>query len=274
MLSALMEETYRKYFASSHTGKQPCGGDLSGCVECHINSYPCCHDGSLYECDNYARVYILRYVAAHVRMAQYPLVHNLELARVIRDRERVSMVSLGGAYGNETFALADLAHREKLGTKLIATSIDKSTVWRPYHDWMIRRYLELSAMRTVDARFLQADVTKKTNTPLADIVYVPWILSEHSVSSSRREILQNALSMVADGGFVIVMDRVETALFQEIDGILSEFKSVEVVDRKDYVWMRTDIAVPDYVKKECGPKLSYRTRYRIIRKAHRGGSDR
>ena len=137
---------------------------------------------------------------------------------------------------------------------------------------MIRRYLELSAMRTVDARFLQADVTKKTNTPLADIVYVPWILSEHSVSSSRREILQNALSMVADGGFVIVMDRVETALFQEIDGILSEFKSVEVVDRKDYVWMRTDIAVPDYVKKECGPKLSYRTRNGIVRKAHREGA--
>jgi hypothetical protein len=103
---------------------------------------------------------------------------------------------------------------------------------------------------------------------------VPWILSEHSVSSSRREILQNALAMVADDGFVIVMDRVETALFQEIDGILSEFRRIDIKDRNDYVCMRTDIAVPDYIKKECGPKLSYKTRYRIIRKAHRGGSNR
>jgi len=274
MLSALMEEAYRKYFVSSHTGKQPCGGDLSICVKCHRESYPCRQGRPLYECDNYARVYILRYVAAHIRMAQYPLVHNPELKRVIGARERVSMVSLGGAYGNETFALADLAYREKLNTRVTATCIDKSAVWRPYHDWMIGRYLELSAMRTVAARFLQADVTKKTNTPQADIVYAPWILSERSVSAHRREILRNALAMVADDGFVIVMDRVETALFEEIDGILSEFRSTDVVDRNDYVCVRTDIAVPDCVKKECGPKLNYRTRYRIIRKAHGGGNSR
>jgi len=206
-------------------------------------------------------------------MAQYPLVNNQELRQAILSRERVSMVSLGGAYGNETFALADLAYREKLNTKATATCIDKSAVWRPYHDWMIGHYLELSAMRTVAARFLQADVTKKTNTPKADIVYVPWILSERSVNSHRREILRNALAMVTDDGFVIVMDRVETALFKEIDRILQESEGVAVVYRCDRLSMRTDIEVPDYIQRQCRPKLNYNARYRILRRLHRGGSN-
>lgn len=270
MLSTFMREVYDRLSRQGRVCQCQRNGvnGISGdCVRCHHDTYHGTYDSSVYGCDNFVRTYILRYMAAHVCMAQYPMENTPALAERLHSRTHIRMVSLGGAYGNETIALLDLVHRSNIPARVTAFSVDRAVTREGYHDWMVPRFCELCGIRNCTARFVKADVTPPANRIGADVVFVPWILSEPYAKAYQLRILENAVKLASDDGFVIVMDRAEDALFGVVDGLLDKLQGVDILDVADCICRPIYVEIPANILNEYNPKRWFRTSYRVIRKA-------
>lgn len=269
MLAELMNDVYREYAKPTEQCDCPHGRSHGDCVQCHKESYRYVdgYDREGYGCDNYVRIYMLRYMTAHVPMAQFPLESTMAIMGRLATADDVYMVSLGGAYGNETVALLDLAERWGFNAHISAVTVDRAGAWRPYHDWVVRRCADLAPNRNCEMRFLQADVTSKANETGADIVFVPWILSDTTANPHMQRILTNAMSIVADNGFIVFLDRTESAVYNQVDSVIACTGGLKIISADNCVCGRTDVRVPLHIRNNYCPKLNFQTCYRVLQKA-------
>ena len=225
--------------------------DPRGCADCHRNSYfP--RGNPKYECDNFKRVYLLRYLARQFEQSNF-VVKEYVLGK-IEGKTDLSAVSLGGGPAPEALALLDGLSSCKGEYDLFFDNIECEASWEDiYHDisHQFANYVENIKLKTA---FSCYDVTSYVLQRQYDIVFISWIFSEMGGQDSSS-VLELAKNLATSPGYILVLDRCESPLVANITALVNRAQGLTLVehDRKKHVHSIVDF--PSDITDTFGPNF-------------------
>lgn len=256
---------------------QMCRGDCAECQKCDWNMY----DGNTeharrYDCDNFKRVYMIRYMAAHVENAKIPLQKVDELSSFIAGSDVIRTVSLGGAYGNESIAVLDYLNDNGLAPAVRLWTLDKTPSWEPFHDHVVEGFASRTSISERLLGFISEDATRPAqimriaSSAPVHLAFVPWVLSEKGNDNLARALLQTAIDLVGNWGFVIITDRTESKLVDKVNCLINQFHGVRIVYHERYCSRPISVQIPPEIRVRFGPKCNAVTAYWVLQSSNLG----
>lgn len=243
--------------------------DAASCATCNRQSY--FGGRPAYECANFKRVYLWRHLVAHVVQTEQPFKKCA--AASVATRPNIRALSVGGGPGTEAIALMDVL-RTRTGTySIVFDNFEAEASWQPFYDDLVNRFAGYLKRISIDARFSPTGfvASRPVNSTAAyDVVFVSWLLSESDRTGARKGLLEQMQQATRPDGYLIVTDRTEDALIDEIDTLLSKLEECSVVDSDRNCHRHAGIAFPDEWKETFKPILTYRTAYWVLRRSQPG----
>lgn len=246
--------------------------EVARCVDCNSSSfYP--SSQPKYDCGNFRRVYLVRFLATHVNSTGLVIAENLQAA--IGAKDSLTVVSLGGGPGIEALALMDGLSKYDSKRTVWFENVDLETSWERVYLDIVQRFAKMVGESVhIDSCFSQYDVT----TPLGggylpdgmgecDVVFVPWVLS-HIDKRHWPAVLGNARDLSRPGGHVVVTDRVQQALVKEICTVVGT-EGWHLRKHDTMLKKHCGVSVPDEIQKLFHVELSCSTAYWVLQKDSR-----
>jgi len=198
------------------------------CGNCHHHSYfP--GGNPKYDCDNFKRVYLLRYLARQFEQSDFVIKEHV--LGEIKNKTDLSAVSLGGGPAPEALALMDGLSSCKEDYNLIFHNIDCEASWEDiYHDicHQFANYIENVKLKT---SFSCYDVTSYALQRQYDFVFISWLFSDMRGENSSN-VLQAARDLVAPLGYILVMDRDESSLVSRVSTLMDAIQGLTLVEHQ------------------------------------------
>jgi len=261
-----MNYVFENYSAlEDHPCNLECDDCKKSCVDCHIERYRGWKGGRpRYKCTNIKRVYLQRYLAAHV--AQTKSVIEKTILGAIRILDTVKAASFGGGPGVECIALSDLLN--DIGCqKLRFRSFDIEDSWQAYFNDLSETFGKMLDNLSLDSRFIHQNILKRPTDARYHVVFVPWVLSELDTGTIPA-FVNSAISACETGGHVVVLERKESNLgqiivdtFKDIEGVSRIFPSENSVDG----WC--GISFDDDHKNRFKVQLNYQSLYYVFQRS-------
>lgn len=233
--------------------------DVEECVECHRNSY-FGKGERIYECDNFKRVYLFRYLAR--QFAQSELVIKEHILQLIEGKTNLSAVSLGGGPAPEALALINGLSSTEGEYNLFFSNIDCEASWEEiYHDIsrQFASYIENVKLKT---GFSCYDATSYVSGKRYDMVFISWLLSD-MVKHDNSNVLDVARNLAASPGYVLVMDRDEDALVTKISELINGAQGLTLLEhQREHV--HSIVNFPPNIKDIFGPDFGCDFAYWVL----------
>jgi len=231
------------------------------CVNCHMESY---YPGGspTYECDNFKRVYVLRYLAT--QFAQNQFVIDRYVLSSVKSKEKLSAITLGGGPAPEALALMNALSSCDGEYTLSFDNIDSEASWREmYHDitHRFKGYVENVNLRT---GFRTHDACSYSSTNRYDIVFISWILSEMN-DQDRPKVLNVAGNLVTPEGYIVVMDSWEDTLVENVSELVSRNTGLIEQGHDPRCTRHCGVALPDELREVFKYRLNADTAYWVLR---------
>lgn len=209
----------------------------------------------------------MRYMAAHVAIARNAIETLDSCTGILECSNHLRIVSLGGAYGNESIALLDILSRAKVKPKAAMFSVDIEESWKPYHDALVSSCAEHVGISDCACEFINDDATSRleSNDPF-DIVFVSWMLSDSDNVGHIDRLLENAVDLAADQRFIIITDRTENSLRKKIEEEIDALPNAGTIACQSFDATPVGFSVPDEITEQFGPKLTGKTCYWVLQK--------
>ncbi len=235
--------------------------NVATCVKCHRDSY--FRGTPKYECHNFRRVYLIRYLATQVKQTS-DLIREHILSD-IKSRAKLSAVSFGGGPGVEALALMDQLRTARGSHNITFDNIDHEASWEPIYQDLVQRFAEWVKNIKINSRFFQIDITSDITAGQYDVVFVSWILSEMN-NKERSGVLTKARDLARSEGYILITDRLETDLVEKISSLTRQVEGWNLIHHN-----------PKW-EKNCGldfppdsgifePKYNCSTAYWVLKKA-------
>ena len=233
--------------------------DVARCSTCHRSSY---RPGSMphYQCPNFRRVYVIRYLATQVQQTSELIAKHVVPS--IKSRTSLSALSLGGGPGFEAVALmARLGNYD--GTySLTFDNINLEPAWEPVYTDLIKVFSEWVPNVRVNPRFFPLDVTGELTADKYDVVFLSWLLSEIPIDH-RPTVLRTAQACGAAGGHILITDRPEANLTAGVASLLEGAAGWRLIESQDQFEMNCGLDFPESGG-GFGPKYKCSTAYWIL----------
>ncbi|MFC1874859.1 hypothetical protein ACFLY3_01705 [Chloroflexota bacterium] len=247
--------------------KEPCKAkgfpvDTETCVKCVKDSW---YDGfRQYECDNFKRVYLIRYLAVQIGQITYPI--KVSLLRYIKGIPQISAISLGGGPGTEAIALIDGLRICEGIYNITFENIDGVVSWGEIYNDLASRFEEQVENINLESKFVYCDVTCYKSGKLFDLVFISWVLSDMDKRKDWLKILEVAKNIVKPNGYILVSDRADDIIIRDISSTLREIGGLEIYREELPVSGHCGIVFPQNVKDTFGPRIGMGATYWVLRK--------
>lgn len=233
------------------------------CVDCCGRSY--FGGNSEYHCDNFKKVYLVKYLA--VQVAQVDLPIKVHLLHRIESKPELSAVSLGGGPGTEAIALMDELRFCDEDFVLIFDNIEREASWATICDDLTQRFAEKIKNVKLKARFIPLDVVLASYDldRLYDIVFVSWMLSQVE-EQDRSRVLEMARSLAEPEGYILVIDRIEPAIVEDISSTLSGIDGLNLIKKEGEVRGHCGVTFPPDIKDIFQVRIFCRATYWLLQR--------
>lgn len=245
--------------------------DIKKCVECHRKSY---RPGGIpkYQCQNFRKVYLMRYLATHMTQLEAPLL--MPIREIAKQQAVVKVASLGGGPGAEAITLMDLIKREGSPDSkymVIFDNFDSEMSWKPIYNNLTKEFSSYLKNISIQPHFHKWDFGKKSwvvpDEESYQIVFVSWLLSEVNDEGKRLEVLKQALRTICENGYVIVAERTEQSLTTIVSKVLRDISgAIKVIDEKGNHAGNCGLDL-NQIWDDFEPQAKYQTAYWVLRKA-------
>ncbi|MBI4295021.1 MAG: hypothetical protein HY669_02515 [Chloroflexi bacterium] len=236
--------------------------DVAKCVKCHRDSfYDACR--AKYGCHNFMRLHVIRYLSSRVKPTS-----DLIGAHVLSDigsRADLSVVALGGGPGTEALALINQLSSYDGKHNLTFDNIDREASWEPIYKDLVQTFAGWVQTIKTDHRFFSIDVTSNFTAGQYDVVFVSWILSLID-TKDRLSVLEKARDLARSGGYIVITDRTETDLVEEISTLTKRFQDWTVVSQDIMPNIHCGVQVPDEIQRTFWVELCSNTAYWVMKK--------
>jgi len=242
--------------------------DPSECADCHRDAYRP-NGAPDYTCDNFRRVYVIRYLAAHTAQLRAPV------SRCFGEEEAEKAVirgaSLGGGPGVEAIALINQLANSETNHTVVFHNFDRERSWKSMYLDLVEKLAENTESISVSPEFheLNSPIVRFKPPDLKpyDIMFISWILSELDDQETRSRLLAQSLLAVCDRGYIIIADRTEQTLNSEISRFAEGTAGCDIVDCELQHAGNCHIDFPgEAIWDVFGPKASYTTAYWVLQK--------
>lgn len=238
---------------------KPLPVDVEKCADCHRNSYfP--GGNPIYECDNFKRAYLIRYLARQFEQADF-LIKEHVLGK-IEAKTDLSAVSLGGGPAPEALALMNGLSSCKGDRKISFDNVDCEASWEDiYHDICHRfvSYLENVKLKT---SFTCCDVTSYVSRERYDVVFVSWVFSEIGEQGSS-DVLELAKNLAVPLGYILTLDRCESPLVAKISALVDGVQGLTLLHH-DSQHIHSIVDFPQDITDTFGPDFGCDFAYWVL----------
>lgn len=234
--------------------------DTKQCVNCCAGSY--FGGRSVYECDNFRRVYLIKYLA--VQVAQINLPIKVHLLGYIEEKAILSAISLGGGPGTEAIALMDNLRRED-NYELTHDSIDSVISWKTMYEDITHFFAKQIKNVKLKNRFITCDLTSTTydSGKLYDVIFISWILSQIEKQYMSR-VLETARGLVKPGGYILVTDRPEETLVKNISAALDEIGGLSWIKKEGKATGHCGVTFPQDIQNTFQVRINCNSIYWLL----------
>ena len=242
--------------------------DPSECAECHRQAYV---PGGVpdYACDNFQKVYVIRYLAAHTVQLEESV--SKCFGEQMTEKTVIRGASLGGGPGVEAIALMNQLRSSERNHTVVFHNFDRENSWRPIYFDLLKRFaghLENICVRPV-FRLLNFPIVKlkaPDHKPY-HIVFVSWILSELDGQEMRSKLLEQVLGSACDEGYIVIADRTEGGLIEQIGQLVERTEGCNLLDcNLEHEGNCHEVDFPREIWDAFGPQANYSTAYWVLRK--------
>ncbi|MCJ7604877.1 MAG: hypothetical protein MUO19_02440, partial [Dehalococcoidales bacterium] len=186
--------------------------------------------------------------------------------------DTVKALSIGGGPGTETIALMNQLNGCEGNQNITFCNLEYEQSWEPIYLDLVDQFTHFTSSVSITPEFRQFDASaplfQQINESDYDIVFIPWILSELKSSTERRMLLQRVAGVICMNGHLIVTDRIEEALMDEISKYAAELKDFNLIEENRDCKSHAGISFPSELLEIFKPKLSYKTAYWVLKKQH------
>jgi len=224
--------------------------------------YP--EDGNpIYQCDNFKRVYLVRYFAT--QFAQSEFVIKAHILRDVKGKADLSAVSLGGGPAPEALALINILSSCEGDYKLSFDNLDCEASWEDiYHD-LAHRFAKRVKNVKLKTGFNSSDVTSYVPDKQYDIVFISWMLSEID-EQERPQAVEIARDLATPQGYILVTDRLEEAVVESISTIVGGTTGLELQGHDKVQGIYCGVSFPNDLKELFKVRLSGDTAFWILQR--------
>lgn len=235
--------------------------EVEECVECHRGSYY--EKGSpTYECENFKRVYLLRYLAT--QFAQSAFLIRTYILDDIKGKMDLSVISFGGGPAPEALALVNEIGNRDENYEISFENIDGEASWEPIYYDLTHYFVDQVKNVKLKTSFNCSDVTNFTSSKHYDIVFISWLLSDMD-KQNRPRIVELARDLVTPQGHILVTDRVEEAMVDDISTVIGESKGLNLQEHGELHRYWCGVSFPDELKDCFKFRLNSYTAYWLLR---------
>lgn len=233
------------------------------CGNCHRNSYfP--GGNPKYECDNFKRVYLLRYLARQFEQSDFVIREHLLGA--IKGKADLSAVSLGGGPAPEALALMDGLSSCEGDYSLFFNSIECEASWEYiYHD-ISHQFASYAKNVKLKTAFSCYDATGYAPQKQHDhdVVFISWLFSDMRGGNSPG-VLQVAGDLVTPQGYILVMDRYESSLVSRVSDLIDATQGLTLV-KHETTYVHSVVDFPPDIVKTFGPDFGCDFAYWVLQR--------
>jgi len=236
------------------------------CVTCHIESYK---PGGVprYECENFKRVYLMRYLGSRTAQLEKPL--SLLVQESMRRQSVIKGASLGGGAGTEAIALMNQLRLLDTNCTVVFDNFDFEMSWKPIYDDLLTKFSSYLGSISIKPRFhkwdFQTTLWTTSNDKPYQVVFVSWLLSEIDDKDKRSEVLREVLKSICKNGYVVVADRTELSLIQTISEFVNETSGWKTVDVNTLHEGNCGLEL-ESIWQDFSPQANYSTAYWVLQK--------
>lgn len=252
---------YRKLATTCGVNKIPV--DTKNCVKCCTDSY--FGGKSEYECDNFRRTYLIKYLAVQVEQIDWPI--KVHLSSYFREKPAISAISLGGGPGTEAVALMNNLSGDD-NYELTYDNIDAEISWKTIYEDITQAFAKQIGNVKLKTRFVTYDLTSATYDPhqLYDIVFISWILSQidDQYSSRISRILGTSRNLIKPQGYILVTDRAQETLVENITSSLNEVCGTSWTKKKGQLRHHCGVTFPEDIKNDFQVRIYCNSNYWLL----------
>jgi hypothetical protein len=231
------------------------------CGNCHRNSY-FGRGSPKYACDNFRRVYLLRYLAR--QFAQSDLVVREHVLREFENKKDLSAVSLGGGPAPEALALLDGLSSCKGDYSLFFNNVESEASWESiFHD-ISHQFAGYAKNVKLKTAFSCYDATGYAPQKQHDhdIVFISWLFSDIR-GGDNAGVLRLAGDLVTPQGYILVMDRYENSLVSRISDLIDATQGLTLV-KHETEHVHSVVDFPQDIVETFGPDFGCDFAYWVL----------
>jgi hypothetical protein len=237
--------------------------NTSDCVTCCSSSF---YGGiSQYACLNFRKVYLIRLLAAQITQTQVPI--RIHLINDLRDKSKISAISLGGGPGTEAIALMNELSSWGSNCHLEFVNVDNISGWKPIYKDLVNFFAEKTTNIKLNAKFMQFDVsiTGYKSDRFYDLVFISWILS-HIPQLNRARVLRTARDLAKLHGHILVSERKEEAVVKDTSNLLKGISKLTLLELEKETSGHCGISFPDEIYDKFRVRVSCDSNYWLLQK--------
>ena len=260
-------ENYRHF--ESRCGLHDVPVSFADCADCHSKAYYS-RGKPKYDCDNFKFAYLWRYLSAHIAQTEQPL-SKCVIPRLEKEGD-IRALSLGGGPGTEAIALMNQLKARGGDYSVVFDNLEQEQSWNPIYDDLVNRFAGYLGNISIDARFHQFSAIASLPSQRwihpegYHVVFAGWILSELDHKVERARVLSEALGLACHNGSVVITERIEKALINEISEFVQRSAGWSLVGSEDNCQSHAGVSFPEEFLTTFKPKLSYQTAYWVLQK--------
>lgn len=264
-LADYIYDAYKEF--EEHCSVDGSDADWETCVFCHRKAYM--RGGKpKYGCDNFKRAYLWRFLSTHIAQTESPL--STHVSEHLGKLNTVKALSVGGGPGTEAIALMHQLNGCDGNHNITFHNLEYEQSWEPIYLDLVGQFTQYASNVSITPKFHQFDASapllQQINESDYEIVFIPWILSEMKTSAERQMLLQRAAIATCQNGHLIVTDRIEESLMDEISAFTTELEGFNLIKENRECKSHAGISFPSDLIEIFKPKLSYQTAYWVLRK--------
>lgn len=234
--------------------------DTKKCVRCCKDSY--FGGKSEYACDNFRRTYLIKYLAVQAEQIDWPI--KTHLSNYISEKSTISAISLGGGPGTEAIALMNNLSGDD-NHELAHDNVDVAISWKTMYEDITHLFAEQIKNVKLKTKFVAYDLISATydSDQLYDIVFISWILSQID-DQYKSMIMETFRKLVKPQGFVLVTDRTQKTLVENITTALNEVDGLFWIEKEEQLVHHCGVTFPKDIKDDFQVRIFCNSTYWLL----------